>query len=59
MNKLQRILCMVLTAILLLTWMPSSLAEATDGAAPETEVTAEIAEGTGEEEPEIEVEFPD
>ena len=54
MNKLQRILCMVLSAILLLTWMPASLAEAAEPEAPEAAETAETAE-----EPEIEVEFPD
>ena len=50
MSKLQRILCMVLSAILLLTWMPASLAEAEETPAPEAETA---------EEPELEVEFPD
>ena len=44
MNKLQRILCMVLSAILLLTWMPS-LAEEAENPAPEAETAAETAEG--------------
>ena len=58
MNKLQRILCMVLSAILLMTWMPS-LAENAEIPAPEAEAAAETAEAAGEAEPEIEVEFPD
>ena len=59
MNKLQRILCMVLTAVMLLAWMPSSLAEnAAETPAPETAEGLEAAEAT-EEEPEIEIEFPD
>ena len=39
MSKLQRILCMVLSAILLLAWMPASLAEDRETAEPEVEVT--------------------
>ena len=53
-NKLQRILCMVLSAILLLTWMPAVAEEA-----PEAPEAAEAAETAAEEEAEIEVEFPD
>lgn len=49
MNKLQRILSLLLSAILLMTWMPASLAEAEATPAPEA----------AEEEAEIEVEFPD
>ena len=49
---------MVLSAILLMTWMPS-LAENAEIPAPEAEAAAETAEAAGEAEPEIEVEFPD
>ena len=54
MNKLQRILCMVLSAILLLTWMPAMAEDA-----PEAADAAEAAETAAAEETEIEVEFPD
>lgn len=39
MSKLQRILCLVLSAILLLAWMPASLAEDGETPAAEVEVT--------------------
>ena len=57
MNKLQRILCMVLSAILLLTWMPAVAEEAPE--APEAAEAAEAAETDAEEEADIEVDFPD
>jgi len=38
-SKLQRILCLVLSAVLLLAWMPASLAEEGETAEPELEVT--------------------
>ena len=56
-NKLQRILCMVLSAILLLTWMPAVAEEAPE--APEAAEAAEAAETDAEEEADIEVDFPD
>ena len=50
---------MVLTAVLLLTWMPASLAEGTaETPAPEAAEGLDATEAA-EEEPEIEIEFPD
>ena len=59
-NKLQRILCMVLSAILLLTWMPAVAEEAPEAPeAAEATEAAEAAETEAEEEADIEVDFPD
>lgn len=48
---------MVLTAVLLLTWMPAVAEEPTETPVPEAAEGLEAAEAT--EEPEIEIEFPD